>query len=260
MKAIAVAVTAVFAVTACGQSSESMDHIHTVSVTDGTVLAGAHNGLWQLSEQESPILVSELAWDIMGFAADGPEFFASGHPGPTMDLPANVGLQASRDGGRTWESRALVGEVDFHRLAATGKHVIGIDSQSGAVFFSPDRGESWQTAQVADARDVMIDQDTTIVVGPSRWWLVSPTEIESVEAPLVDVVTAHASPDGLYASTQDGQVWHAVAWRGPWRSVATFDQPATWISADSGSIALLVDGRVVRADRRNYQFVQMQLD
>jgi hypothetical protein len=260
MKAVALAVTALLAVTACGQSAESIDHIHTVSVVDGTVLAGSHNGLWQLSAEDAPARIGDGAWDLMGFAVDGGEYFASGHPGPGMNLPGNVGLQVSTDGGRTWSSRSLVGEVDFHRLAVAGEHVIGIDSHSGAVLYSTDRGNSWQGAQVDGARDVMVHDDIAIIVGDRQWWLVSSTDVTPIEAPLADAVTTFASAAGLYASTRDGQLWQAEGWRGPWRSVASFEQPASWISADQSNVVALVDGSVQFASSSDHQFASLRLD
>ncbi len=65
-------------------------------------------------------------FDVMGFAAARRRYLASGHPGDEQDLPARPGPAGIPDGGRTWTTVSLEGEVDFHRLVASGRTVVGL--------------------------------------------------------------------------------------------------------------------------------------
>src|SRR5450756_1242855 len=61
-----------------------------------------------------------------GFSVAGPgHFYASGHPGDGVDLPAPVGLMETRDAGKTWSVRSLGGESDFHALTSSSKGMLG---------------------------------------------------------------------------------------------------------------------------------------
>lgn len=261
MKMIAVAFAGLFALTACGETAESMDHVHTVSVVDGGVLAGTHNGLWAMAEGSPPVRITEEVWDVMGFAAGQGEFFASGHPGPGMQSPADLGLQVSSDGGRTWEGRALVGDVDFHRLAAHETMVMGVDARTGFVLFSLDRGQTWQRTDINEANDVMVNADSGFALGRNQWWLIALDGTQQlVDAPLADVVTVHAAEGVMFASTLDGQLWRSTAWQGPWEAVAVLDAPATWMGSDGDTIVALVDGVVLASQQPTYEFVPLRLD
>ncbi len=60
----------------------------------------------------------------------GPDhFYASGHPGPGVELPAPVGLIESRDGGATWDPLSRQGESDFHALTASDAGVVASTAQ-----------------------------------------------------------------------------------------------------------------------------------
>src|SRR5450756_333301 len=75
-----------------------------------------------------------------GFSVAGPgHFYASGHPGDGVDLPAPVGLMETTNAGKTWKVRSLGGESDFHALTSSSKGVLGYD---GALRSTAD-GKTW---------------------------------------------------------------------------------------------------------------------
>ena len=94
-------------------------HVHGLAFSsDGkAILVPSHYGLtvyrsggW--SEVNGPI------HDFAGFAVSESAIYASGHPPEGSALPDPLGLVKSTDGGETWQSLALGGEVDFHLIAA----------------------------------------------------------------------------------------------------------------------------------------------
>ena len=79
-----------------------LGHIHGIGVNpaDGRVYVGTHRGVFQLSEGQLPVLVSDRVQDFMGFTVVGPDhFLAGGHPGD--ESSASVGLIESTDAGAT---------------------------------------------------------------------------------------------------------------------------------------------------------------
>ncbi|MBM6620603.1 exo-alpha-sialidase [Micrococcaceae bacterium RIT802] len=112
-----------------------------VDAASGRVLLATHEGLYDVSTKPATRIGPEI--DLMGFtvAADG-ILYASGHPGPGVDLPDPVGLIESTDGGRNWTPLSRTGQSDFHALAATHEGVIGFDGQ----LLTNKGGSSWELA------------------------------------------------------------------------------------------------------------------
>jgi photosystem II stability/assembly factor-like uncharacterized protein len=123
----------------------------------------------------------------MGFTVAGPDrFLASGHPDLQSDLPPQLGLQRSTDGGRSWQSVSLLGEVDLHVLRAVANRVYGIDSGTGLLLASGDGGRSWDARTPPPATfDLAVD----------------PGDVEHV-------ITA--SESGLFQSADGGRTWRPV--------------------------------------------------
>jgi hypothetical protein len=104
------------------------EHVHGVARDpgDGSVYLATHQGLFRYTKGTS-VRVGPIV-DFMGFSIAGPgHFYASGHPGDGVDLPAPVGLMESLDAGKTWTVRSLGGESDFHALTSSSKGVLGYD-------------------------------------------------------------------------------------------------------------------------------------
>jgi photosystem II stability/assembly factor-like uncharacterized protein len=84
----------------------------------------------------------------MAFTIIGPNrFLGSGHPDGREGLPPFLGLIESTNAGETWKEVSLMGEVDFHLLAAAGDQIYGFGSEwegEGALFLaSTDGGRTW---------------------------------------------------------------------------------------------------------------------
>ena len=120
-------------------SADGIDigHVHNVSLDGDAVLLGTHEGLFRQDPGQAPAPVGD-PFDVMGFTLDGDRWLSSGHPGPGMDAPADLGLRASTDSGATWTQVSLAGEVDFHRLATSGATVLGVNSGDGLLWRSTD--------------------------------------------------------------------------------------------------------------------------
>jgi photosystem II stability/assembly factor-like uncharacterized protein len=225
-----------------------MDHIHAVAVTDDGVFVGTHNGLWQVSEDGPATRVSAEEWDVMGLAHDGQDFLASGHPGPGMDAPGNLGLQRSPDAGVTWRGVSLVGDVDFHNLAAHGNTVAGIDSQSGLLLTSRDSGAQWVAADPAPFFDVVVlaSGDIVALTAQQRWhsrdggqtW-----QQVAEEAITPRVVTSHGQ--GLVAVDAGGRLLTAATWDAPWQVTEADLGRADGISVHGDTVAVVAEDQVL---------------
>jgi photosystem II stability/assembly factor-like uncharacterized protein len=172
-----------------GQAGGAVDagHIHGLGIdpADGSLFIATHNGLFRAAERSTDApRVGTSDRDLMGFSVVGPNhFLASGHPGSEADLPGNIGLTESRDGGRTWTPVSLLGEADFHVLRASGSHVYGFDGVDGRFMVSTDLGRDWQERDIpAPPFDVAID----------------PSDREHLAA---------ATEDGVYESRDAGRTW-----------------------------------------------------
>jgi hypothetical protein len=249
------AVAIMMVATACGSSAESMGHVHTVAVADGQIVVGTHYGLWQVSENDDPVRVSDVAWDVMGFAQGDAAWLASGHPAPDQRAPADLGLQVSTDGGRTWSGRSLVGDVDFHRLAASGDIVAGINSRDGRIFISDDQGATWRANDPLPANDLAVTDNGVLIVGPKQWWVERGGVLQEETVALPEVATVFLEEDSAWAATMDGGIWWAPRWQGPWERIANVPGVASWIGAYDQTIALVVGDEVLISRDKAATFV-----
>lgn len=196
-------------------------HVHAVSrePTTGELLVATHEGLYVYGEGEPRRVGPNI--DLMGFTVAGPlHYYASGHPGPGVDLPQPAGLLESRDGGQTWTVLSRGGSSDFHALAASGERVVAFD---GTLRTSSD-GRTWKTGDLASPpRALAISPDGRRVLATTSEGLMSSDDggvrWESVEgAPLLLLVdwadgqtVAGLTPQGdLHLSTDAGQTWRAT--------------------------------------------------
>lgn len=136
------------------------EHVHNIAFDSDALLLGTHQGLYRQEPGKQPALHSETAFDVMGLSYDGGRWIASGHPANGEELPANLGLRASPD-GRAWQTISLAGEVDFHRLTASGTTVLGVAAHGGTLLRSDDGGASWSALQNPGVFDLSIDPGDT---------------------------------------------------------------------------------------------------
>ena len=168
---------------------EPLEHIHGVDAqSDGTVLVATHEGLFRSPPGSTGLSrVGEREKDLMGFAVvTDDRFVASGHPDRRDDLPPQLGLMESTDGGETWRNVSLLGEADLHVLRVDGDRVYAFDGLQSRLLVSNDGGATW------DSRGAT----------PSIFDLaVDPRDRNRIVA---------ATERGLYESTTAGRRWRRV--------------------------------------------------
>ncbi len=136
-------------------------HVHGLGIdpADGSVQVATHDGLFR-SGPDGLVPVGTNGRDLMGFTVAGPGvYLCSGHPGPDDELPDPLGLVQSRDGGATWTSLSLTGDVDFHALEVAHDTVFGYDATNGLLRLSTDGGQTWSDRATLDALDIAVDPD-----------------------------------------------------------------------------------------------------
>lgn len=204
--------------------AQEWEHVHNLAVDGNRVLLGTHEGLWQQQPGQPSTLVSESQFDVMGLTQDGSRWLASGHPGPGDDGPGDLGLLQSADGGRTWQPLSLSGEVDFHRIAASGLTIVGLSAHDGALLRSTDDGLTWSNLGAKQLFDIALDPtDGETILATAETGLQRSTDggksFTAIEgAPLLallawsDAGIFGIDPAGqLYTSTDAGESWTPAA-------------------------------------------------
>jgi len=165
-----------------------VSHVHGLGINpaDGSLIVATHNGSFRIpADGDDAERIGDSFQDTMGFTVVGPDrFLGSGHPdvaGLQAGQPGLLGLIESTDAGRTWESVALSGQVDFHGLAFAHDQVYGWDSTSGRFMVSANRVD-WDGRSTLDLYAFAVDPDDP------------------------DHIVA-ATPDGLADSTDGGRSW-----------------------------------------------------
>ena len=139
---------------ASGQSIGSISHIHHIKAFGKQILLGTHEGLFAYIDKDTVTRLGDENFDIMGLSTSGRTLFASGHPGPGSKLPEPVGLLQSTNVGKSWIKVSLQSEVDFHLLESSSTDIYGIDSRSGNLLHSSDRGKSWSNRGKSTFTDI----------------------------------------------------------------------------------------------------------
>lgn len=220
----AIAVLATVGLAACSATPNSnadaqppanpYGHIHAISIEESTqrVLLATHNGLFDATETVPRKIGPTI--DLMGFAASSNgTFYASGHPGPGIDLPNPLGLMKSTDGGESWIPVSLQGSSDFHAMTVTSDQIVGFDG----ILRSTVDGKEWSEA------------------GP-----MSPSPYALVGSPESTVVLA-TTEEGVWRSLDSGKTWSAPN-GGPRLLTAAFADPMTIVGiTPEGSVYLSDD-------------------
>jgi hypothetical protein len=142
-------------------SATTVSHIHGLGIdlADDQLYVATHQGVFTPGKNGEPQRVGDSRDDFMGFTvARDKAFLASGHPAPDGEGPGNKGLIESTDAGKTWKTKSLSGEVDFHALEYAGGMIYGYDSTNGKVRVSKD-GVAWQDRAALPALDIAVDPD-----------------------------------------------------------------------------------------------------
>jgi hypothetical protein len=181
---------------------ERFSHIHGLEApawADGDLLVSTHTGVVRVTPEGAWFEVGDAKHDLMGFRAHPSEpgtLYGSGHPDLRSGLPNPLGFVRSPDGGLTWETLALAGEVDFHALtvqASNGEVLYGFNVvRSPGLYRSLDGGRTWEA----------LPSDTLLRVGGAMSLEVDPRDAETVFA---------GTPGGLLRSADGGRDWEHLA-------------------------------------------------
>ncbi|MCH4826698.1 F510_1955 family glycosylhydrolase [Planococcus halocryophilus] len=130
----------------------SIEHVHGMGYIEneeGLYLA-SHNGL-RIYRDGQWLEATEHANDYMGFNAVADGFYTSGHPGPGSMMQNPIGIQRSKDGGRSLDHMGFEGETDFHHMAVgyRSHHMFVMNPQENSqmgpgYFHSENEGQEWQ--------------------------------------------------------------------------------------------------------------------
>ncbi|WP_426367516.1 F510_1955 family glycosylhydrolase [Streptomyces sp. E-08] len=204
----------------------ALSHIHGLGLRGGTLYVATHQGIHTPDADGRPVLVGDHRDDFMGFTitAEG-VFLASGHPAPGSDGPADLGLVASADFGRTWREKSLGGKVDFHALdTARDSTVYGYDSTAGLLRVSAD-GVTWDDRAALRALDIAVSSAAAdTVLATTETGVVRSTDGGRSFAPASGRVLAYvswAAPDALYGVDPEGVLYRGTDGGTAWTRVAT---------------------------------------
>lgn len=238
------------------QEGPALQHIHGLGINpaDNRLFIATHNGLFSAAEGETrPEQVGTSTQDIMGFSVvDANRFIGSGHPGLDQDLPPNLGLIESRDGGKTWKNISLLGEADFHVLESSGGRIYGFDGASGTLKVSGN-GRDWEDRRPpAGVFGLAIDpaDPSRVVASTEQGLFVSANEGRAWRPLRQDLggLLAWAPGNRLYLVDGQGQVLSSSDRGANWRTRGGIGgQPAAFMAHEDELYAALADGTVKRS-------------
>ncbi|MET9542568.1 F510_1955 family glycosylhydrolase [Streptomyces sp. NPDC006553] len=237
--AAALTLALALALTACSSSGDSSggrtpdggaaaapSHIHGLGLRGDSLYVVTHQGIYTPDADGSPMPVGDRRDDFMGFTvtADG-DFLASGHPAPGSGGPADLGLVASTDSGRTWREKSLAGKVDFHALdTARDSTVYGYDSANGLLRASAD-GITWDDRAALRALDIAVSPaDPGTVLASTESGVARSTDGGRTFAPGAGRVLAYLSwgaHDALFGVDPDGVLFRGTGGGADWTRVST---------------------------------------
>ncbi|MFF8380632.1 F510_1955 family glycosylhydrolase [Streptomyces sp. NPDC015661] len=206
-------------------SGSALSHIHGLGMRGDTLYVATHQGLHSPDADGRPVLVGDRRDDFMGFTVTPKgDFLASGHPAPGGGGPADLGLIASADSGRTWREKSLAGRVDFHALdTAADSTVYGLDSANGLLRVSAD-GVTWDDRATLRALDIAVSPAAPgTVLATTETGVVRSTDGGRSFAPASEHVLAYVSwtaPDALFGVAPDGVLYRGTDGGTSWTPVA----------------------------------------
>jgi len=258
------AIAATAALAGCGASDappaqpvsgEPVTHIHGLGVdpADRSLLIATHDGLFRAPEGQSAARrIGTSTQDTMGFTVTGPRrYLGSGHPGAQEDGPPQLGLIESRDGGQEWTPVALSGQADFHVLRAAGDRVYGVDSGSGRLLVSEDRGRTWAIGGLSGpALDVAVhpDDDRRLLATTERGLEASSDAGATwrVVGPEIGML-AWSAPDELHLIDPDGTVFASGDEGRTWRQRGELGSAPVALTATGSRLLAAVESGEIRA-------------
>ncbi|WP_308409612.1 F510_1955 family glycosylhydrolase [Streptomyces sp. A3M-1-3] len=168
-------------------------------------------------------------------------FLASGHPAPGAGGPGNRGLIESTDAGKTWKTRSLAGEADFHALDYADGTVYGYDSTGGLLRVSKD-GTTWENRARLEALDIAVNPISPgTVLATTADGVAKSTDggktFTAGKGPVMAFVS-WAKPDALYAIDPTGGLNRSTDGGITWKKTATVPggQPQALTAVDARRI------------------------
>ena len=226
-------------------------HIHNLALKGETLFIGSHDGLWKQDQQQKPVLMSAPAFDVMGLTQNGDRWLASGHPGPEMDSPGNLGLMSSVDDGVTWQSVSLSGEVDFHRLVAADNVVVGLSAHDRTLLRSEDGGQTWLNLGSPPLYDLAVDPtNAKVVVATTSDALVYSADAGRTFTPIASpalLAFLAWTDSGLYSASVDGQVFLSTDAGTTWKARGEIKGQPESFAADANTVISLVGDSIVES-------------
>ena len=223
--------------------AQPLDHVHAVVLAGGDLLVGSHTGLVEIDPASGATALRGTSRDdFMGLAVSGSMLVASGHPGEGSSLPDPVGLLRSADGGATWETVSLTGQIDFHALAIDGQDVAG-QSTTEELMYSADGGSTWQVAGSSNATSLAWFDDRLWIANGQGLvsWSPDGQTADSDLGPAVFLATANDG-SALWAVLVDGTV-HRSTDGTTWNMVGSVPE-ATYLAATSDTAFLVSPAQV----------------
>ncbi len=230
------------------EADPAMGHVHNLLIQGEDLLLGTHSGLWRQTPGAEATLVSEERFDVMGLTGGPSRYLASGHPAPGQPAPGNLGLIASTDGGRTWQTVSLSGEADFHRLATSGDLVLGVGSGNGELLRSLDSGTTWTALPGPAPFGLAINPaDDNAVIATTRQGPMISSDTGSNFAPLRDappLIDIAWTTTAVYGVSTDGRLHRSTNGGRAWESAGSVNATPLALTAEADRVVVLAGGTV----------------
>lgn len=211
------------------EGDPGVSHVHGLGVdpADGTLYAATHHGLFRIPDEGEASRVADRYQDTMGFTVVGPHrFLGSGHPDIQdeqlyrKDRPPLLGLIESTDAGKSWRSLSLLGQADFHALAATHDRVYGFSATDGKFMVSKD-GKHWEARSGIGLVSFAVDpDDPDHILGAAQQGLVDSRDggrtWRGVPSPPLAFLSWD-SDGGLWGAGPTGEVHHSADGGSSWQ-------------------------------------------
>ena len=230
------------------EAEMGMEHIHNLMLTDKELLIGTHQGLWSQITGEKATRVGGSQFDVMGMTMMNGMMVASGHPGEGEEDVNNLGFRMSMNGGMDWTSESLMGQIDFHRLAASGNSAMGISAGDGAMMRSDDSGKTWSTLSNPGLYDLAMNPtNSQMVMGTTQSGPMMSTDggknfKAMSNAPIMSLLSWDKSR--LMGITPAGILHQSLDMGATWKKLATLPGEPVALTVKGKQVAVLAGSTI----------------